>query len=433
MTAAVCLGFDASFMRFYYVQGTTTWKFIWQCMKFPLLSVLLLAPILLEPSHFVAKFLLKEETGVVFLLLVVLYLFVSVIRRFSLLNSRMAERAWNYVAAVVLEKVSFIAAILLAFFVLRGFVTLNAIVLAFLASILCVILINLPVLAQTRTRRNSDPAPVTTGEMFHYGYPFILNNAIILLVPMIEKLIVRDLAGWRVLGVYTAATAFATAMSLLAVSIDNVWQPYVFQNFQNEARFKRYFYKIGMAITYLVTILLAVCVLLRRWLVLLLGPHYNDVMIIAPVVLFGSGYNIITNIYSIGIDISRKTHHLIISPVIQCLSSVALCFLLIPRFNLIGVGIASLCSVLGSRTYKIYFGIHEYGTGRSSGKAAVMIGGCIAVAVSALFITSFPFDFLAAAFLALGATVLIHDEMKSYYAAVRSWILPYLQKYRKHS
>ena len=254
---------------------------------------------------------------------------------------------------------------------------------------------NVLVFARMRNERNVSGEAVTERDLFSYGFPYMLNNVMILIVPLVEKLIIHDVAGWQVLGIYTAAAVFQTVVLLVTNTIINIWNPLVFKHCDNETYFKPVLHLFGQAATVILVIGLAFCILLRRWLVLVLDQSYRtDVSIIAPAILFGACFNILNIIYSVGINIKKKTGYFIVSPLLQLGISVGLCYLLVPTMGLTGVAIATLASLVISKTYRILVGMHFYNTGVSEWKTVVLCTLGVAASVFALFYTSLISDVL---------------------------------------
>ena len=70
-------------------------------------------------------------------------------------------------------------------------------------------------------------------------------------VPLLEKIIIRDLTNWTVLAIYTSAAIFVTAMGLIKTTVNSIWVPYVYKNYTNEVEFKRIFRQVGISLCWL--------------------------------------------------------------------------------------------------------------------------------------------------------------------------------------
>ena len=236
----------------------------------------------------------------------------------------------------------------------------------------------------------------------------------ILIVPLVEKLIIRDVAGWQVLSIYTAAAVFQTVVLIVTNTIINIWNPLVFKHCENEKFFKPILHLFGLASTVILLLGMALCILMRRWLVLILDQSYRaDVSIIAPAILFGACFNVVNIIYSVGINIKKKTGYFIISPLLQLGISVGLCYSLVPALGLKGVAIATLASLVISKTYRILIGMRLYGTGVSEWKTVVLCVIGVAASVFALFSTSLVSDVLVFLGLVMAVVMIVNRDFVS--------------------
>lgn len=409
-TTFIAFGYDSAYSRFYYKHGFTQKRFIWNTLRTPMIVFAVFAVVLLEPNRFLLNYVFDTQLSLLTVLFLLVYVFFSFLHRFTQLTARMEERALNYVASNFVGKFGYVALILVIFLVMHR-VNFNWVVVSFLISSALAALMNLLVFAHMRNTRNESCESVTEKDLFSYGFPYMINNVIILIVPLVEKLIIRDVAGWQILGIYTAAAIFQTVIMLVSNTVINIWNPLVYKHFDNEQRFKPILHLFGLVSTVVLVVGLAFCILLRPVLVLLLDARYRvDVSMIAPAVLFGACFNVLNIIYSVGINIKKKTFYFIISPLLQLGISVGMCFWLVPILGLKGVALASLVSLVVSKTYRIVVGMRLYNTGVSEWKTVVLCVGGVAASVWALFFTSFISDLLVFTALIVLVAVVVNKE-----------------------
>lgn len=393
-TTFIAFGYDSAYSRFYYKHNFTPKGFIWKTLRTPVIVFVVFALVLVEPNQFLLTYVFGGRLSYVTVLLLLVYVFFAFVHRFTQLTARMEERAFNYVGSNFVGKFGYVALVMVIFWTMKS-VRFDWVVVSFLISSTLATLMNVMVFARLRNERNVSGETITEKDLFSYGFPYMLNNVMILIVPLVEKLIIRDVAGWEVLGVYTAAAVFQTVVLLVTNTIINIWNPLVFKHCDDEKYFKPVLHLFGQAATVMLVVGLAFCILTRRWLVLILDQSYRtDVSIIAPAILFGACFNILNIIYSVGINIKKKTGYFIVSPLLQLGISIGLCYLLVPTMGLTGVAIATLASLVISKTYRILVGMHFYNTGVSEWKTVVLCTLGVAASVFALFYTSLVSDVL---------------------------------------
>lgn len=415
VTTFIAFGYDSAYSRFYYKHRYSQHRFIWYTLRTPMIVFAVFALILLEPNQFLLSTVFGGRLEFVTILLLLVYALFAFVHRFTQLTARMEERALNYVGSNFVGKFGFVAIVIAVYFISSRPVSFNWVVLSFLISGAVATAMNLFIFTRLSRERNVIGESVTEKDLFSYGFPYMLNNVLILVVPLIEKIIIRESAGGgesgeRMLAVYTAAAVFQTVIMLISSTVINIWNPLVYKHFDDEKRFKPILHLFGLAATVVLVVGLAFCILLRPVLVLILDGRYRaDVSVIAPAILFGACFNVLNIIYSVGINIKKKTGYFIVSPLIQLAISVTLCFVLVPKMGLVGVAIASLASLVISKTYRITVGMHFYNTGVSEWKTVVLCVLGVAASVFALFFNTWISNAVVFAVL-IGAVLLIVNK-----------------------
>lgn len=396
VTMFISFGFDSSYMRFYYNHGYTQKAFMIKCLKVPIIIFIVFSLIVLEPSHKLINYLFESNLSAFALMILLGYTLFFFLHRFSQLTARMEERALNYVVSNIIAKSGFIVFILISYLIWKN-ISFEMVILSFALSSLIAVIINLSVFFKVANKSCSTQEAnvnnsISDKELIRYGFPYMVNDVLVLVIPVIEKLIIRDLAGWEVLSIYTAAATFQTIASLVSNTVVNIWNPIVFKHCENEKHLKPILHDIGFSLTIIIALGTSFCILCRRWLILLLGDNYYDAFIIAPAILFGALFNVSATIYGSGINIRKKTIHFIVSPFIQIVVSIILCYITVPALGLVGVGISTLISITLSRIYRIVVGMKLFDTGVKEGKVIAIYCFCFVTTLISLFFTSLVAD-----------------------------------------
>lgn len=420
----ISFGYDQSYGRFYYKHGYTQKRFLFESLKVPLILFVVVSLVILEPTHTVLNGVFGEELGIATTLVLLLYVFFSFVHRFSHVTARMEEHAWNYIGSNMLAKGGFVLLVLLVFVFLKN-VGFYWLVLSFLLTSFAAVLVNLCVLRTVSDNVSPADEKVKNRELLRYGFPFMIDNVFVMVIPIIEKILIRELASWDVLSIFTAASIFQTVVLILTNTISNVWNPIVYKHYENEKKFKPILHDFGLATVIVMLVGLAACILLRRWLVLLLNEAYYSVYLIVPSVFFTSCYHILMIVYSVGVNINKKkTYHLMISPALQAVVSVTLCFILVPKMGLLGAAIASLASLVVSKTYRILVGIKLYNTGTAEWKSVLLCIVGVIASVTSMFFSDFRSDLITAVIIIITLATVVNKDIillsKSIFALVKS-------------
>ena len=417
----ISFGYDTSYMRFYYNNGLKQSKFLFECLKTPFLIFVVSSIILIFPQSGIIKYVFGERFPIYVTFILIGLIFCSFLHKFTRVTVRMEECAFNFVISSAISKTGFIF-IVLTVFLLYKKCSFYLVMLSFLISSLLSVLINLLVFKKAFSKNISSDNTVTQKDLFSYGFPYMINNFLLLLIPTVEKLIIRDLAGWEILSIFTASSIFQTVVLLVVQTIDNVWNPIVYKHCDNTETFRPILHKFGLAGTLITSVGLSFCVLLRRWLVLLLDEKYHSIYIIVPAVFLGAMFNITAMIYGVGINIKKKTIHYVISPILQLVLSLGMAYLLIPRYGLIGVGLSTLISITVSRFYRVIVGLKLYNTKENEFKSLFLNGVCILLSVLSMFFISVYSDILICLILLLMTVFVTFKDIIPLYKSILSLI-----------
>ena len=407
----VYLGQDEAFMRYFDRRKEPFWSFFWRCIRLPLVLCIIILFLLLEPNHIVLSWVFACDIQNKIAILIAAYISMLVLQRFLMLTARMEERAANYSVSNIATKVMFFAA-LYVFYFMGQVIALSELVLALMVGVLCALAINLVVVVKVKHGANPEGEDITSKELFSFGVPFAISSTMFWVVPLLEKIIIRDLTNWTVLAIYTSAAIFVTAMGLIKTTVNSIWVPYVYKNYTNETEFKKIFRQVGVSLCWLCLMILAGLIVVRRWVVFIFDSAYYDSMLIAPALVCGACFDLLTCIYSIGINIKKKTQFHIIVPFVQLAISMATLY--------IATGISYLLSIAISRIVQMAIALHYYGIEGGYGKLAIMLGIYIAVGTLSCFVSSIQFDILCGLFLIVFGTVIAGKDL---YAAL-AYVLP---------
>ena len=415
----VYLGQDEAFMRYFDRRKEPFWGFLWRCIRLPLVLCIIILFLLLEPNHIVLSWVFVCDIQNKIAILIAAYIAMLVLQRFLMLTARMEERAANYSVSNIATKVMFFVA-LYAFYFMGQVVELTELVLALMVGVLCALAINLVVVVKVKHGANPEGEDITSKELLYFGVPFAISSTMLWVVPLLEKIIIRDLTNWTVLAIYTSAAIFVTAMGLIKTTVNSIWVPYVYKHYTNEAEFKKTFRQVGVSLCWLCLMILAGLIVVRRWVVFIFDSAYYDSMLIAPALVCGACFDLLTCIYSIGINIKKKTQFHIIIPFVQLAISMATLYIGLPRWGLIATGISYLLSIAISRIVQMTIALHYYGIECGYGKLAIMLGMYIVVGILSCFVSNIQFDILCGLFLIVFGTAVAGKDL---YTAL-AYVLP---------
>lgn len=407
----IYLGQDEAFMRYFTRRKESYWSFFWKCIRLPLVLCLIILFLLLEPNNTIIGWVFSNNTSKAISMLLGLYIMMLVLQRFFMLTARMEERAANYSISNIITKIIFIAGVCF-FYYIGQTIDLFKLIIALIIGVLCALIINLTVIMKTKHDGNTDCDNVTSKELITFGIPFVVSSTMFWAVPLLEKIMIRDLTDWTVLAIYTSANMFVTAMGLIKTTVSNIWIPYVYKSYTDEESFKKVFRVIGSSLSWLCIVILAGVIFFRRWIVCIFASAYYDSMLIAPALVCGACFDLLTCIYSIGINVRKKTQFHILIPCIQIVLALLILNFYLPQLGLIATGIAYLLSIAISRIVQMTIGLHYYGTGGGYCKLFSMLGIYIIVGLLSCFFSNIQFDILCGISLLVLGTFITWNDLR---------------------
>lgn len=409
LTTFIYLGQDEAFMRFFDKRKLSFRSYFWHCIRVPLFLCALVVAVLLEPSHLFLNWFFGPELSFT-CILICFYITIIVFQRFLMLTARMEERAANYAISNVVSKACFMVGTVVLYCLIRS-ISFGQIIVCLLFGVVVALAVNLTVVINVSHGVNCAGNGVSSKELLQFGLPFAFSSTLFLSTPLIEKLIVRFQTSWDILAIYTSAAIFVTVMNLVKTTVNSIWVPYVYKNYQDEEHFKMIFYNVGIFLIAFCLSVVAVTILMRRWLVLVFDSRYYESMLIAPAMVCGACFDLLSGFYSIGINITMKTKYHIVVPIVQLIISSSLLFAFLSLIGLRATGISYLLSVSISRMFQMLIALRYYNTGKANTKMIVMFLVGVSVALSAVFFDSMMFDVISCGCLMLFVVLLSHKEL----------------------
>jgi O-antigen/teichoic acid export membrane protein len=175
-----------------------------------------------------------------------------------------------------------------------------------------------------------------------------------------DRFILDHFLGKKEVGEYSFAYRLAMITNIFVISFRAAWMPYALNKYK-EGNYRENFGKILIKVLAIgVFILLSVSFFADDLFnIKLLGknlfnPIYKTGLIILPFVVTGYIFNSLASFYSLYPFTINKSYHFLISDGLGIISNLALNFILIPIYGLLGAGIATSISFIIAAGY-LYF------------------------------------------------------------------------------
>ncbi|MGS0683085.1 lipopolysaccharide biosynthesis protein [Shewanella sp. 125m-7] len=264
--------------------------------------------------------------------------------RYTGLTLRMNDEALSFSLQQVLPKVIFL--IVICLFLLVG---LNEPEVMLMANMYSIVLVCIIYLILTKEKWLSIIGCVWERDKFSrmmkFAYPLVFGAIAYWGLTSIDKFYLRYYSDFSELGVYSVATSFAAAATLLQRVFSIIWAPTVYKWAAAGVNYKKI-----QNITELITLAVIVIFCISgsfAWLVPYFLPvEYKNVEYIMVLCLAAPLLYTLSEVTSIGIGIKRKTKYSFLSSVFAFLLNLILGFLLIPKYGALGASTSTAIAFL---------------------------------------------------------------------------------------
>ena len=191
--------------------------------------------------------------------------------------------------------------------------------------------------------RRFDPA--IAKKLLAFSAPLVFSSVAFLLATYVDRLLVKDMLGLEALGYYGLGARVASGVTLLLVGFQSALSPLLYASLdrpgvhQPEARIFRLFATVASAA------LLVLMLAADQVVLIIAGPEYEPAVpvlrLLAAAALIQGSY-----IFFPGLYIARRTGTLAAIHCVGVVLNAGLNILLIPRWELVGSGVAALIGAI---------------------------------------------------------------------------------------
>ncbi len=363
------LGLDQAYIRYYYEKKMEGGGFVSidrelllrRCITPALIIVSVLTLVYIIFSKPINIFLFGDSGSDV-IVLVTVYTFICVFERFFFLDVRMQQNGKLYSNINIIEKVLSILTIIAAFYLIGDDFRIGLYALAVPWGITTTFLMiryfylrKSRVEGHTEQPENESLVPEYR-ELISYGAPFITVLLMEWALSSCDKLALRTFSTFDELGIYTSAMKIVILLITFKNTFIAYWSPVAMERFEdgiNEEN-KAFFRQAYEMVVMMCIAGAALLILLRKFIVLLLGPSYRSAEAVIPFLTLMPIFAIMFEITVQSIKYAKKGKYLNIASLVALLVNIIGNVLLVPKLG--GMGAAVTTGI----SYMIYFVIGSF-------------------------------------------------------------------------
>jgi O-antigen/teichoic acid export membrane protein len=313
-----------------------------------MVSTLIAAIALIVARRQVAEFVFNEPRESKLIVIAAATIPAGALVNFTREVMRLHFRVWHFLTSSLIAGVVGTAATLIALLVLHSKVVgllVSAVIAATLAAFYGLVVVR----ADLTTHFSRRELRV----MLDYGLPLIPMALSLWALALIDRIMLSRLSNLGQVGQYAIANRLSVFLTFGATALGTAFSPFIFSLFAEDPEEEKLIR--ARALTYaavvfaLVTILMS---LFAREAFEAIAPRFNSAYEAVGLVAFGLAVNGIGLIASTGIGLARRTRSLIWLTLIAAAVNIALNFLVIPPWGMLGAAFATAVA------YTLLFGLY---------------------------------------------------------------------------
>lgn len=400
----ICLGLDSAYVRFYYEppENTNSKQLAWKCIFPALFAFILISSVIMYFRDHSILYPLIGGSGVFFTAAFVITVLSQFLNRFMTIYFRMSNKVMGFsvltIVFAILTKTIFIP----TYYQTQKFE--NNIVLAapFLAMFMLVFF--------AYNAKSMVSISYDSFSKYKRVYRYALFSSPVFVITYLNnylpQVIISNNLGDNILGIYSAALLFCSAIQVLSMGFSTFWSPYMFRNYKREQNSIKKIHDIVLLVSVFV---ISSILIFNDFIYLFIGEAFRKnqnilgMFLIYPIVL------IIVDTVAYGISIKKKNEISLIIYLISTVTNVALCFTLVSKYGLDGIAIASMISAVVQMALMTYFGQKYYSSINNISRTLIHMLVLIISAVSFYFLYDNRIIFIIAE-LAMLAICLVYDK-----------------------
>ena len=192
-------------------------------------------------------------------------------------------------------------------------------------------------------------------------YRFALLSSPVFIITYLNsylpQVIISNNLGDNVLGIYSAALLFCSAILVLSTGFTMFWSPYMYKNYKTKQETIKSIHDI---VLFLCVLSLSLILIFNDFLYLFIGEAFRKNQNILGMLLIYPTTLIMVETVAYGISIKKKNEISLTIYFISTATNIILCFVLIKKYGLDGIAFASMISAIVQMILMTYFGQKYY-------------------------------------------------------------------------
>lgn len=346
----IILGFDQGFVRYYY-EEKNRFLLLYYSLKYPCIFFIILTPVFFLFKNKISYFI-YQEINIFMVMILILTIFFSIVNRFSMLIVRMNKKGLKFSLLQIFQQI-FNFVFIIGFYKKYGN-SYKILVLAYAFSIILITLLSIIFEKNTWLKDTKEKLEINIGDLFKYGYPFILTMSLTWIFQSSDKIIIKIFSNLNELGLYAAAFKIIALINVIQTGFTMFWVPVAYEKYNKEPENKIFFEQVFNVISFAILLLAIIVLMSKNLIILLLGEKYLLAGMIMPCLVFMPIMYTVSETTVLGINFSKKTKYHIVISLLVAIFNIVGNLILVPRFGAKGAAIST------GIAYILFFSLRTY-------------------------------------------------------------------------
>ncbi|NNC94100.1 MAG: oligosaccharide flippase family protein [Chitinophagales bacterium] len=176
---------------------------------------------------------------------------------------------------------------------------------------------------------------------------------------LIDRYLITNLLNLDLNGIYAIGLKISGLLNFIIAAFSMAWMPYVFR-IKDEANARQLFSKMFDNYLKFGGLLIFFIALFRQEFIAFFAPTYESAYHLISIMLIYFFVMGLTNVFTIGIQISKKTRFLTYSAIISIACNIFISIILVKKIGIEGIAIGSLCGAVVWIAIQHFFAQREY-------------------------------------------------------------------------
>lgn len=351
----VYLGFDQTYVRFFNEPSgkNTAGSTFKLCLLFSGIMSCIVSVIVLFGWKYFSSRIIGYASFIVALCLAI-YLFATMILRYVNLKARMENNVKIFciqsVVSTIIIKLSFASVAIIKADAFYAIISRSSFLL------IAAILFSYTAVKKSRIEQIDYSKNALIG-MVKFALPIFPTTFLVMLNASLSQLMLKRYADYSMVGIYSNAVTIASIITIVQSGLNTFWTPFVYEYYKEQKKIQKMHHIVTFSM-----ICMALGIIVFKDLVygILVNEKYWGSKAIMAILLISPISDTVSETLGLGIELSKRTYLKLPVYIINIIVNVSACYLLIPRFGILGAALANASASLAMLISKTLIGEKYY-------------------------------------------------------------------------